>query len=167
MAFSGTIRPATAADVPGIWALHNHAIEHSLAIWMDAAVPLANRVAWFNERRAAGFPVLVAEMGGIFAGFSSYGAFRSGDGYRGVVEDSVYVTPGARGSGVGRALMLALLEEARSARLHMVVGAIGLPNDASVALHASLGFEDAGLLREIGLKNGRRLDLKMMQLKVG
>ena len=63
-----------------------------------------------------------------------------GDGYRGVVEDSVYVAPGARGSGVGRALMLALLDEARRARLHTVVTAIGLPNDASVALHASLGF---------------------------
>ena len=165
MAFSGTIRPATPTDIGDILALH--AIETSLAIWMDAPVAFANREAWFNDRLAAGFPVLVAEVGGQFAGFASYGPFRSGDGYRHTVENSVYVQPGFTGQGVGRALMLALVGEAKRAGLHIIVAAIGLPNDASVALHASLGFEDAGVLREIGLKNGRRLDLQMMQKRVG
>lgn len=166
MRFSGSIRPAVDADVPAILALHNDAIVNSLSIWMDAPVEPANRRAWFNGRLAAGFPVLVAEISGVFAGYASYGPFRSGDGYRETVENSVYIESAQRGRGVGRALMLALLGAARAQGRHVMVAAIGLPNDASVALHRGVGFEEAGILREIGLKNGRRLDLMMMQLRL-
>ena len=164
--FTGSIRAAEASDLPSILALHNDAIVNSLAIWMDGPVDLANRRTWFNDRRAGGFPVLAAEIEGEFAGFASYGPFRSGDGYCGTVENSVYIAPAMRGRGVGRALMLALIEAARGQGRQTMIAAIGLPNKASVALHRSLGFEEAGILRRIGLKNGQRLDLMMLQLQL-
>ena len=164
--FTGSIRAAEASDIASILALHNDAIVNSLAIWMDGPVDLANRQKWFNERGTGGFPVLLAEVKGEFAGFASFGPFRSGDGYRETVENSVYIAPSMRGRGVGRALMLALIEAARGQGRHTMIAAIGLPNDASVALHRSLGFEEAGTLRRIGMKNGQRLDLMMLQLQL-
>lgn len=157
------LRDATPADLPAILAIHNDAILNSLAIWQYEPVPLANREAWFADRAAKGQPILVAELDGMLAGYASYGDFRVGAGYAGTVEDSIYIRAGLRGRGLARALMGALIEHARSAGKHVMIGAIGLPNDASVALHAAFGFVETGRLREIGRKNGQWLDLLMMQ----
>jgi phosphinothricin acetyltransferase len=157
------IRAATAADLPAILAIHNDAILNTLAIWQYEAVPLANREAWFADRNAKGQPILVAEIGGEVAGYASYGDFRHGAGYANTVEDSIYVRADLRGRGIARALMAPLIDHARAAGRHVMVGAIGLPNAPSVALHAAFGFVEIGTLREIGWKNGAWLDLKMMQ----
>lgn len=158
------IRDARREDLPAILAIHNDAILNSLSIWQYEAAPLANREAWLADRRGAGFPVLVAELDGELAGYASYGAFRAGAGYDHTVENSVYVRKDLRGRGVARALMEALIAHARAAGRHVIVSAIGLPNDASLALHRRFGFEDVGTLRGIGMKNGMRLDLALLQL---
>ena len=157
------IRDATEADLPAILAIHNDAIQNSLAIWQYEAVDLANRRAWFEERRARGFPVLAVETDGTLAGYASYGPFRFGAGYDGTVENSVYIARERRGQGLAKPLMQALLDRARAEGRHVMVAGIGLPNDASVALHAKLGFTEAGCLREIGRKTERWLDLLFMQ----
>lgn len=158
------IRDATPDDLPAILAIHNDAILNSLSIWQYEAVPLANREAWFAERRAKGFPVLVAEIDGALAGYASYGGFRTGAGYDGTVENSVYVRKDLRGRGVARPLMEALIGHARENGRLVMVAAVGLPNDASLALHRRLGFEDVGTLKRIGWKNEMRLDLALLQL---
>lgn len=160
------IRDATRADLPAILAIHNDAILNSFSIWQYEAVPLANREAWFDERGAKGFPILVAERDGAVAGYASYGAFRFGAGYDATVENSVYVRGDLRGRGIARELMRALIARAQADGRHVMVAAIGLPNDASLALHRAFGFEDVGTLREIGFKNGRRLDLALLQKRL-
>ncbi|MBK9083519.1 MAG: N-acetyltransferase [Rhizobiales bacterium] len=157
------VRVATRADLAEILAIHNDAILNSLAIWQYEAAPLANREAWFEDRAGKGQPILVAEIDGAVAGYASYGDFRHGAGYGRTVEDSVYVRADLRRTGIARALMGPLIDHARAAGRHVMIGAIGLPNEASVALHAAFGFVDMGTLREIGWKNGGWLDLKMMQ----
>jgi phosphinothricin acetyltransferase len=157
------IRDATEADLPAILAIHNDAILNSLAIWQYEAVNLANRRAWFEERRAKGYPVLAVEVDGALAGYASYGPFRFGAGYDGTVENSVYIARERRGQGLAKPLMQALLDRARAEGRHVMVAGIGLPNDASVALHGKLGFTESGRLREIGRKDGRWLDLLFMQ----
>jgi phosphinothricin acetyltransferase len=157
------IRDATPNDLPSILALFNHHVRETTAIWRDREVDLADRTAWFEDRQRQGFPVLVADAAGEFLGFASYGPFRTGSGYDGTVENSVYVAPDAQGRGVASALMEALIAHARAAGRRVMVAGIGLPNDASVRLHLKCGFTDAGALRGIGLKFGRRLDLLFMQ----
>jgi phosphinothricin acetyltransferase len=158
------VRDATPADLPAILALHNHHILYSLAIWRSEPADLNERQAWFEDRRRKDQPVLVAELGGLFAGFASYGDFRTGSGYAGTVENSVYVRPDFHGKGVARGLMAALIGRARQSGRHTMVAGIGLPNPVSVALHVSLGFVEAGRLRGIGRKHGQALDLLLMQL---
>ncbi len=157
------VRDAAESDLPDILAIHNHHIARTTAIWRTAQVDLAERRAWFTERRGKGFPVLVAEQEGRFLGYASYGPFRTGDGYDGTVEHSVYVIAGMQGRGVARTLMQALIARAVADGRHTMMAGIGLPNEASVALHRSLGFIEAGLLKGVGRKFGRSLDLMLMQ----
>ncbi len=91
------------------------------------------------------------------------GRSASAPAYDATVENSVYLSPGRRGQGLGRRLMEALIARAQAQGRHVMVAGIGLPNEASVALHRSLGFTDAGTLREIGRKAGQWLDLMLMQ----
>jgi phosphinothricin acetyltransferase len=160
------IRDAVEADLVAIRDIYNHAVEHTTAIWNDVLIDVDNRRVWLELRRAKGFPVLVAEVDGRVAGYASYGDWRAFDGYRHTVEHSVYVDKDSRGAGLGKALMLALIERARTADLHVMIAAIEAGNVASIALHERLGFRLVGIHREVGQKFGRWLDLAAMELKL-
>jgi L-amino acid N-acyltransferase len=154
---------AREADIPAILGLHNHHIINTRSIWRYQAADMADRIAWFRDRQSKGHPVLIAKVSDQFLGFASYGDFRAGEGYGGTVENSVYVADGAQGRGVARALMERLMEFAKAQGKRVMVAAIGLPNDASVALHAKLGFEERGVLAGVGWKYDQPLDLMFMQ----
>ncbi|MCO5156445.1 MAG: N-acetyltransferase family protein [Aquamicrobium sp.] len=159
------IRDADEADIDGITAIYNDAVAHTTAIWNETVVDKANRLAWLTERRRAGYPVLVAvdASGGVF-GYASFGDWRAFDGYRHTVEHSVYVRADRRGHGIGEALMRALIERARGIGKHVMVAGIEARNAGSIRLHEKLGFEHAGLLRQVGAKFGAWLDLAFLQL---
>ena len=159
------IRDASDTDLPGILAIYNDAVENTTAIWNETLVDLANRSAWLADRTAAGFPVLVAvNVAGEVLGYASYGPWRNFDGFRHTVEHSIYVRGDQRGQGQGPALMLALVERARLARLHVMVAAIESGNAASIRLHERLGFVTTGQMPQVGRKFDRWLDLTFMQL---
>ena len=162
---SYVIRDAAEADLPGILAIYNDAVENTTAIWNETLVDLANRRAWLADRSAAGFPVLVAvNVAGEVLGYASYGPWRNFDGFRHTVEHSIYVRGDQRGQGLGPALMQALVERARLARLHVMVAAIEAQNAASIRLHERLGFVTTGQMPQVGRKFDRWLDLTFMQL---
>ena len=159
------IRDALDTDLAGILRIYNDAVENSTAIWNDRIVDLDNRRAWLAERHDQGYPVLVAiDEGGQVAGYASFGPWRPHDGFRHTVENSVYVSPDHRGSGIGRSLMKALIERARQLEKHVMVAFIESENRASVHMHQQLGFIHVGQMRQVGCKFGRWLDLTMMQL---
>lgn len=171
------IRPAKAADLPAILKIYNEAVANTTAIWNDTRVDLEERGRWFAERREKGLPILVAdrvkdEMAtedgptGV-VGYGSFGPFRPFEGFRLTVEHSVYVHPGARGRGVGRGLLEALVDEASARGYHAMVGAIDATNATSLALHRALGFAECGRLPEVGIKFGRYLDLVFMVRLIG
>jgi L-amino acid N-acyltransferase len=156
------IRDAREDDLPGILAIYNHVVAHTTAVYTETPAPLGEREAWLRARRAGGFPVLVADDGGV-AGFASFGDFRPWPGYAASVEHSVHVREDARGRGIGSALVQRLIEEARARRKRVMIGGIDAGNAASIALHRKLGFVEAGCLREVARKFGRWLDLVFMQ----
>ncbi len=159
------IRDALDTDLAGILRIYNDAVQNSTAIWNDRIVDLDNRRAWLAERHDQGYPVLVAiDEGGQVAGYASFGPWRPHDGFRHTVENSVYVSPDHRGSGIGRSLMKALIERARMLEKHVMVAFIESENRASVHMHQQLGFIHVGQMRQVGCKFGRWLDLTMMQL---
>lgn len=161
-----TVRDAGEADLAAIRDIYNHAVETSTAVWTDDPVDLEERRRWLVARRAQGCPVLVAERDGEVAGYASFGGWRAFEGYRATVEHSVYVRADQRGTGVGRALLEALIGRARGLGKHVMVGAVEAGNAASLALHLALGFRESGRLGEVGAKFGRWLDLVLVELKL-
>jgi phosphinothricin acetyltransferase len=159
------IRDATAADVAAITRIYNDAVVNTAAIWNDRTVDETNRAAWLAQRDSERYPVLVAaDDQDEVLGYASFGDWRMWDGYRHTVEHSVYVRDDQRGAGIGRALVLVLIDRAYELGKHVMVAGIEAGNHGSIRLHAKLGFEHAGTLREVGTKFGKWLDLTFMQL---
>ena len=160
------LRDATENELSAIMEIYNDAVLNTTAIWNDTLVDLDNRKDWFAARKQRGFPVIVAVKDGVVAGYASYGDWRAFEGYRHTREHSVYVHKDARGSGIGKLLMQAVIEHASGNDVHVLIGAIEAENTASIRLHESLGFRTVGRFSEVGTKFGRWLDLTCMELKL-
>ena len=159
------IRDANDADIAGITAIYNDAVVNTAAIWNETQVDIDNRRRWLQDRRKMGYPVLVAiDDHAEVVGYASFGDWRAFDGYRHTVEHSVYVRNDQYRSGIGKALMVKLIERARLIGKHAMVAGIEAGNAASIRLHEKLGFQQVGLLPEVGTKFGRWLDLAFLQL---
>jgi phosphinothricin acetyltransferase len=145
------IRDANDEDVAGITAIYNDAVVNTAAIWNETQVDTDNRKRWLHDR-------------GEVVGYASFGDWRAFDGYRHTVEHSVYVRNDQYRSGIGRALMVELIERAKTIGKHAMIAGIEAGNVASIRLHEKLGFQQVGLLPEVGTKFGRWLDLAFLQL---
>lgn len=157
------IREATEHDMAAITDIFNDAVENTLAIWMEQKVDEAERHNWWRKRCEQNFPVLVADEGGECLGYASFGTFRGYEGYRHSAELSIYVKKSARGKGVGKLLMQALIEKAQNRKIHALIGAIEANNLASIKLHQQFGFVETARMPEVGIKRGKWLDLVFMQ----
>lgn len=161
------IRDASPADVGAITAIYNDAVEHTTAIWNEATVDEANRLAWLTDRQQAGYPVLVAARDDDQAvAYATFGDWRAWDGYRHTVEHSVYVRADQRGNGLGKTLMVELIRRARDIGKHVMVAGIEGSNHASIKLHDRLGFVHVGTLHQVGTKFGEWLDLTFLELRL-
>jgi L-amino acid N-acyltransferase YncA len=159
------IRDAGLSDIAAITAIYNHAVLHTTAIWNDTTISVQNRIDWLQQRQAQGYPVLVAvNQANDVLGYASFGEWRPFDGYKQTVEHSVYVREGQQGAGIGTALMRSLMLRARQLDKHVMVAAVDADNIASIKLHLALGFQQVGLMPQVGRKFGRWLDLVWLQL---
>lgn len=161
-----SIRYAVKEDCAAIAAIYNHAVINTAAIWNDQTVDAENRIAWFEARALLGYPVIVSEENGVVTGYASFGDWRAFDGFCHTVEHSVYVHPEHQGKGLGLALMVRLIEEAKRIGKHVMVAGIEAQNQGSIHLHQKLGFTITGQMPQVGTKFGRWLELTFMQLQL-
>jgi phosphinothricin acetyltransferase len=161
------IRPATVADLEAINRIYNQEIEHGTATWDTEPWTLERRRAWWAEHSGPLQPVIVAEDGTGVVGFAYLTLMSQKHGWRFTREDTIYIGEGARGRGVGAALLGALLEEARAIGVRLVVASITSTNEVSIRLHRRFGFEMVGTLRNAGYKFDRWMDTSYMQVDLG
>jgi L-amino acid N-acyltransferase YncA len=168
-----SIRSASSVDAAAVRALYAHEVETAFASY-EYEPPdtdeMRRRMAAILD---AGYPWLIAEHDGGFAGYAYASSFRSRAGYRWTVENTVYVDPHLHRCGIGRALMLALIERCTALGFRQMIAVIGDGSNAgSIALHSSLGFARIGTFPGIGYKTvgslpGRWLDNVQMQRALG
>jgi L-amino acid N-acyltransferase YncA len=160
------VRPSTPADIPAVTAIYAKFVATSTATF-EIVAPDEREV---SRRRQAvldrDLPFLVAELEGYVVGFCYAAQFRPREGYRYTVEDSIYVRADCIGHGVGRMLLSELISECQARGCHSMIACICGVNVSSVALHASLGFQQVGLLPEAGSKFGEWLRLLIMQRRL-
>jgi phosphinothricin acetyltransferase len=178
------LRLATEADLPAINDIYNYYIPRSTCTYQLEPETIEARRAWFAEHPPERYPVIVAELAvpgtpqrafptapmavsaasGLIAGWGSLSKFRERAAYAPTVEASVYIHHEHHRRGIGRAILVDLIERARAAGYHSLIGGASADQEASVALQESLGFKRVALLKEVGYKFGRWLDVVYLQL---
>jgi phosphinothricin acetyltransferase len=157
-----TIRQATLDDIEAITNIYNEAIMTTVASFDTEPKTEADRRDWF-AKHGPRRPILVAELNNKVVGWASLSDWSYHDAYASTVELSIYIKEESRHRGIGKRLFKALIEEGEKAGLHTIIARITEGNEGSVHLHESLGFEHIGVMREVGRKFGRMLDVQLMQ----
>ncbi len=134
------------------------------AISFEERIPTAADFAARIQRIESTHPWLVAEHDDRLAGYAYGCPHRERAAYRWAAEVTVYVEPAFRRQGVGGELYRALLGLLRAQGLWVACAGVTLPNEASVGLHESLGFNPVGIYRRIGYKFGKWWDVGWWQL---
>jgi phosphinothricin acetyltransferase len=143
----------------------NEAIENSTALYDYQPRSPATMQAWFEAKQRGQYPVIgIVSDEDRLLGFGTYGSFRNWPAYKYTIEHSLYIERTHRGQGLGRRLLVELIDAARRQNYHALIGGIDAQNAASIALHRQLGFEPCGTIRHAGFKFGRWLDLQFYEL---
>ncbi|MGC4937832.1 GNAT family N-acetyltransferase [Kribbella sp. DT2] len=149
-----------AAACAAIYAPYVRETAISFELEPPSAAQLAERIVAAQKRHA--WLVLEDDTARI-VGYAYGGPMKERAAYRWSCEVSVYLEPGRRRTGGGRALYEALFERLTERGFRTAIAGMTLPNDASVGLHAALGFEPIGTYRRIGWKNGGWHDVAWAQ----
>ena len=158
------IRSYQSQDTETIVAILNYYIANSTALYDYELRTLEQQQAIFEEKLGKGFPVIVATIEERVVGFGYYSEFRFREAYKYTVEHSVYVLPNEHGKGIGKEIMLHLIDLAKNQKLHTMIAVIDFENQSSVTFHEQFGFATVGIIKESGFKFERWLHSVIMQL---
>jgi L-amino acid N-acyltransferase YncA len=164
------VRAAVPADTGPVAAIFAHYVTSSVATFEEVAPTAADWRRRLDDLAARNLPFLVAEAerDRAVCGFAYASPWRPKPAYRHTVEDTVYLSPGHTGRGIGSALLGTLLAGCTEAGARQVIAVIAdTGSDASAALHRRFGFTQAGRLSGVGRKHGRWIDTVLMQKDLG
>jgi L-amino acid N-acyltransferase len=160
---SVVVRPAKEQDLEAINEVYNYYVPRSTCTYQEEPEPIEGRRRWFAHHGPE-HPVVVAELGGRIVGWGCLSSYHQRSAYRRTVENSVYVHHEHHRQGIGALILGDLVARARTLGHRTIIAGIDAEQAASVALHARHGFEQVGLLRQVGFKFGRWLDVVYMEL---
>jgi len=157
------IRNCTFNDAKTICKIYNYYIKNTTITFEETALTpgdIEERIKVVTQK----YPWLVYENNGKVIGYAYVGEFKSRCAYRFTAESSVYVDHSCQKQGIGFALYTELINRLKQQRIHSIIGVIAIQNDPSIRLHKKLGFEKVGVLKEVGYKFGRWVDVEYWQL---
>ncbi|WP_166417616.1 GNAT family N-acetyltransferase [Cochlodiniinecator piscidefendens] len=157
------IRPAEFRDAAPICKIWNHIISNSIATFNSQEKSETEIKQAIREKSDRSHGFFVADENGIVLGFGTYGQFRGGIGYAHSMEHTIYLDERAHGLGIGRHLMQALENHARSNDVHSMLAGVSAENDAGIGFHKALGYIEVARLPEVGRKFDRWMDLVLLQ----
>jgi L-amino acid N-acyltransferase YncA len=152
------IQPMTAEYSASVLAIYQSGIDEGNATF-ETSVP-----SWedFSASRLPGHRYVAVSENNVL-GWVAASAVSDRCVYAGVVEHSVYVHPEARGRGVGRHLLDALIASTEAAGIWTIQSGIFPENAASAALHRAAGFRVVGIRERIGQHHGRWRDVLFIE----
>ncbi len=157
-----TIRAATESDLTAIAAIYGHEARTGIATF-DTEPRSIDRWRELLESTTRGDHLLVATHHETILGYAHSTAYRPKPCYARTRETSIYLTPDAQGQGLGRQMYDDLLGWLSADGIRTVVAAVALPNPGSLALHRACGFDEVGVMREVGRKFDRWIDVLWLQ----
>jgi len=157
-----TIRQATLQDLDAITEIYNQAILNTVATFDTNPKTLEEQKSWF-AKHGPKYSILVAQQDDIVVGWASLSMWSDRCAYSNTAEISLYVREEHRGKGIGRKLSEATIQAGQNAGLHTIIARITEGNKISIRMVESLGFEHIGIMKEVGQKFGKLLDVYLMQ----
>jgi L-amino acid N-acyltransferase len=158
-----TIRKAELRDLLAITEIYNEAVLHTTATFDTATKTVEEQRVWW-DKHSDKYPVIVAEEDKKVIGWASMTQYSDRCAYAATAEGSIYIKEGHQGKGLGKLLAEANIKGGKAAGLHTVILRIAEGNAASIKLAESLGFKHIGVMKEVGKKFGKLLDVYIMQL---
>jgi phosphinothricin acetyltransferase len=162
MSASITIRPAELADATAIAEIYNQGILGRMATF-ETRLRTPDDMRETLENGAGRFPFLVAESEGRVLGWASVSAYRPRECYAGIGEFSIYVHEDARGGGVGKQLLPALVDAAEQAGFWKLLSRVFPFNTGSRRLCAACGFREVGVYEKHAQLDGEWLDVVIIE----
>lgn len=157
------IRDYKQDDAEAILEIINYNILNSTSLYDYDVRDLEQQKTILEDKIKKGFPVIVADFEGKCVGFGMYSEFRFRQAYLFTVEHSVYVSKDFSGKGIGKMLLLELINIAKNQKLHTMIGVIDSENVGSIDFHKKFGFEVVGNIKESGFKFNRWLHSVIVQ----
>ncbi len=157
-----TIRPVKLDDLDAITDIYNEAILTTDATFDTEPKTNTEQRVWVANHGPKN-PILVAELDGDVVGWASLSQWSDRCAYSDTAEISLYVKEEFRSQGIGKRLLEEIIQEGEKVGLHTVIARVAEGNTQSVHLHEGVGFEHIGLMREVGRKFGKLLNVHLMQ----
>lgn len=162
------VRDAQPSDFPEIAAIYAHHVQTGLGSFEEMPPSADELRRRFQAVRARGLPWRVAELDGRLVGYCYASPYHTRSAYRFTVQDSVYVADDCIGRGVGTALLQDVLDACTAKGYRQMMAVVGdSANEASLRLHARLGFRTIGQALRVGVKFGRWVDIVHLQRPLG
>ncbi|MDR1470331.1 MAG: GNAT family N-acetyltransferase [Spirochaetaceae bacterium] len=159
------IRPVTLEDAQAMCDIYNYYVLNTVVTFEEEPVDAAEMRARI-ETVTKDLPWYVYEEDGELIAYAYLHAYHPRCAYRFTVEDSIYVKNGRQKTGIGTQLLESLINGARKCGKHSIMAILGIPNDASCALHKKCGFQKMADMDELGFKFGRWTDVSFWKLRL-
>lgn len=157
------LRDAAAADLPGIFAIYDREVLHGTCTFDTTPKAPREREEWFHANPGGRYPILVAEIDGVIAGWARLYQWSPRPAYDRTAENAVYVSADFRGRGLGKHLLLEVLRRGYDAGVRNVIARVVEGNPASLRLHEAVGFSSIGVMHRVGEKFGKVLDVRLLE----
>jgi len=154
------VRPATQDDVAAIVGIYNWAVNQTFATIDSEPLDTEEAAAWWEAHGKRSKLLVATDDGGVIGWARLFPWKQRGFD---VVEDLVYVDPVHHGQGIGKALLEALIKEARGLGYRTIVATVATDNRSGLQLHEKLGFEAVGTIRNAANKFDRWMDITLVQ----
>jgi L-amino acid N-acyltransferase YncA len=161
---SPIVRDSLDSDMESIRKIYSHYVLNAVATFEETPPSVDEMARRRAPLVAAGLPYLVATLADELVGYAYVTPYRGRPAYRFSVENSVYISDGCRGRGIGRMLLSALIERCEAGPWRQMIAVIADgANTGSTSLHQKLGFRYIGTLEAVGFKFGRWIETAVMQ----
>ena len=158
-----TVRPATKDDLIAIMDIYNQAIMNTTATFDTEPKSFENRLEWFTNRDES-FIIMVIEVDNLVVGYAALNKWSERKAYDITAEISIYISESHRGKGFGKLLLNTIVLSAKNTKLNSLLARITEGNEQSIYMHQQVGFAIVGVMKKVGEKFGRMLDVTMLQL---
>ncbi len=160
------IRMANTNDAKALSEIYNYYVLNTVVTFEEEPVTSLEMAQRVDETFAAELPWLVALDDDTVIGFAYASKWKGRCAYRHSVEVTVYLSHSMTAKGIGSELYTRLFNLLKQKSVHVVLGGISLPNEASIALHEKFGMTKAAHFEEVGYKFDKWVDVAYWQGKL-